>query len=166
MTNKDVFVIDTNVFVVASAIDHKAGTNCVESCINFLEKLDDLNSVILIDWYFDKNTKSYESNILNEYQNNITSQDFAYLFVRKIFDYDPQFERVETLFDQDLSSYPDFPSDIELEKFDASDRKFVAVAISSKKNPEIVNAGDSKSWERYKIQLEKYVRLKFLCKHS
>lgn len=163
MTNKDVFVIDTNVFVVASAIDHKAGVNCVEGCINFLEKLDKLNSVILIDWYFDKNTKSYESNILNEYQSNITSQDFAYLFVRKIFDYDPQFERVEALFDENLSSYLDFPDDTQLEKFDVSDRKFVAVAIASRKNPEIVNAVDS-DWIEFEGVLNQYVRLKFLCK--
>jgi hypothetical protein len=70
--------------------------------------------------------------------------------------------RIEVVKDGD-GNYDAFPQDKDLEKFDLSDRKFVAVAITSAQNPEIVNAVDS-DWKNHQTALEKYVKLKFLCK--
>ena len=71
------------------------------------------------------------------------------------------FVRVEK---DEQENHIDFPADPDLRKFDNDDRKFVAVAIASNREPEIVNAGDSRSWGNYKNSLQKYVKLKFLCK--
>ncbi len=152
------FVIDTNVLVVAS----DPTRDCSEHCFDFLEKILRDKSVIFIDVFFDKERQSFCSEIEDEYKKNIDSQDYAYQFLRKIFDHDPNsiICRVVVKKDED-ENYLDFPSD--LKNFDPSDKKFVAVAIASNQNPEIVNAVDS-DWKQYETVLKKYVKLKFLCK--
>lgn len=152
------FVIDTNVLVVASNPTH----DCSENCFDFLEKILRNESAIFIDEFFDEKRQKFCSEIEDEYKKRISSQDYAYWLLRKIFDRDPSsiICRVEVKKDEG-GNYLNFPSD--LEKFDPNDKKFVAVAIASKKNPEIVNAVDS-DWKRHEVTLKKYVKLKFLCK--
>ncbi len=152
------FVIDTNVLVVAS----DPTRDCSENCFDFLEKILRNESVILIDEFFDKKRQNFCSEIEDEYKKNISSQDYAYWLLRKIFDRDPSSMicRIDVKKDED-ENYSDFPSD--LKKFDPNDKKFVAVAIASEQNPEIVNAGD-RGWKRHEAVLKKYVKLKFLCK--
>jgi hypothetical protein len=45
-----------------------------------------------------------------------------------------------------VKGYEQFPDHEGLKEFDASDRKFVAVAAAHRNKPEIVQAGDSKWW--------------------
>jgi hypothetical protein len=152
------FVIDTNVLIVAS----NPMRDCSEKCFEFLEEIFCNKSVIFIDEFFDKKRQSFCSEIEDEYKKNISSQDYAYWLLRKIFDRDPRSMicRIDITKDED-ENYSDFPSD--LKNFDRNDKKFVAVAITSKQNPEIVNAVDA-DWKQHEAVLKKYVKLKFLCK--
>lgn len=53
------------------------------------------------------------------------------------------------------SDFKEFPIDDDLKGFDRSDKKFVAVAIASKKSPKICNACDS-DWNNYAETLNKH----------
>lgn len=158
---KNVFVIDTNVFVVASCENHDLALTCLE----FLEKILGGGHTILIDDFYDQKSKNYISEIADEYSSNLSSQDAAFWILQKIRSYEPDgiIKRVAVKKDKNNKYYLDFPRDSKLKKFDKSDRKFVAVAIASKMDPEIVNAVDT-DWKEFEIVLKKYVKLKFLCK--
>ena len=59
--------------------------------------------------------------------------------------------------------YEEFPDDPALARFDRSDRKFVAVALGSNLNPDILNAVDRDWWD-FRVSLEAHgVRITFLC---
>lgn len=158
------FVIDTNVLLVASRKASHASEECFGESVKFLLDIKKYSHQVCVDGDggFGEIIAEYCKKNQPTQGQNVGDQFFQYILQNR------QNKRLvkQVKITKSGEKYLDFPEDAELEKFDASDRKFVAVAIASKKNPEIVNAGDSKSWERYKIQLEKYVRLKFLCKHS
>lgn len=60
-------------------------------------------------------------------------------------------------------NYREFPDDPDLAGFDASDRKFVAIAVASGKNPPILNATDTDWWE-YRVAFERNkISVNFLC---
>jgi hypothetical protein len=58
--------------------------------------------------------------------------------------------------------YKEFPHNEDLQDFDLSDRKFVAVAIQSLNSPVILNATDS-GWRDYGEALNRYVNIEQLC---
>ncbi len=60
-------------------------------------------------------------------------------------------------------SYVDFPDDPDLAGFDLNDRKFVAVALASKLDPEILNASDTDWWIHRESLERNRVRIRFLC---
>jgi len=63
----------------------------------------------------------------------------------------------------DGSDFEEFPADPRLRGFDKDDRKYVAVALSSHRNPPVLNAVDSDWWD-YRQALESHgVRIVFLC---
>ena len=156
---KNVFVIDTNVFVVASCETHYLALTCLE----FLERIFEEEHTILIDDFYDQKSKNYISEIANEYSSNLSSQDAAFWILQKIRSYEPDgiIKRVVVKKDKNNKYYLNFPRDQKLKKFDKSDRKFVTVAILSNLDPEIVNAVDT-DWKTFETILKKYVRLKFL----
>lgn len=156
---KNVFVIDTNVFVVASCETHYLALTCLE----FLERIFEEEHTILIDDFYDQKSKNYISEIANEYSSNLSSQDAAFWILQKIRSYEPDgiIKRVVVKKDKNNKYYLNFPRDPKLKKFDKSDRKFVTVAILSNLDPEIVNAVDT-DWKTFETILKKYVRLKFL----
>ncbi|MCR5889298.1 hypothetical protein LRS06_16300 [Hymenobacter sp. J193] len=60
-------------------------------------------------------------------------------------------------------SFAAFPADPNLARFDLSDRKFVAVALTHPAHPPIVNATDT-DWHHAREALEGHgIRLEFLC---
>jgi len=64
--------------------------------------------------------------------------------------------------------YEEFPSSPSLCGFDPSDKKFVAVALGSKSNPQVLTAVE-RGWWNHRTALEQCgVRVKFLCpsKHN
>ena len=61
------------------------------------------------------------------------------------------------------NDFAEFPKSPSLEKFDPSDRKFVAVALTHHAKPAIANAVDS-DWYNHKQTLAEHgVKLDFLC---
>ncbi|MEM8810208.1 MAG: hypothetical protein AAGF01_29660 [Cyanobacteria bacterium P01_G01_bin.38] len=59
-------------------------------------------------------------------------------------------------------SFEEFPEDTQLDKFDLSDRKFVALSRTHSAKPPILNAVDS-DWQEFESILAKYVHIQFLC---
>jgi hypothetical protein len=63
-------------------------------------------------------------------------------------------------------TYQQFPDDAELENFDASDRKFVAVCVARLGKPPILQATDSK-WIYWCDALRRHaVQVRFLCQRD
>lgn len=61
------------------------------------------------------------------------------------------------------TDFAEYPADEALSKFDPSDRKFIAVALASGLNPEVLQATDSKWW-LHRRALERHgVNVVFLC---
>src|SRR5207253_11247121 len=63
----------------------------------------------------------------------------------------------------DPRGFLEFPEDPRLATFDASDRKFVAVAIAAGSQPVIVNASDTDWWAARQVLAEHAVTVEFLC---
>ena len=153
-------VIDTNVIVVANGKSAQADLKCVRACIESLNEIHAEGMVVLDDGM----------QILDEYRRNLSLSGQpgpGNAFFKWVWDNQANESRCERaiIHSKGFSGedYLEFPSDEELKGFDRSDRKFVAVAISSKRKPEIINAVDP-DWWQYKSQLEKHnIRIKFLC---
>ncbi len=61
------------------------------------------------------------------------------------------------------ASFDEFPTDPELNDFDADDRKFVAVALAHQQKPPILQAVDAAWWKIKDILLRNGVNIEFLC---
>jgi len=155
------FVVDTNVAVVASYRSPQAGPSCVLACVDALEYITK-NGRIVIDG---------KDRILSEYRRNLNlsgQPGMGDAFLKWVWynQANPELcEQVEIHprgkgIEED---YQEFPVDPALCKFDPSDRKFVAVALGSKNNPEVLNAVDPDWWEHKQALQECGVRISFLC---
>lgn len=160
-TKKPSFVIDTNVLLTASGkASHHSNDECKLEAAKFLHKIQGNKILIHLD---------ESGDILKEYRKKSSTfkdrragDEFLRYLIQNAYRKNlVDFVRVEK---DEQENHIHFPADPDLRKFDNDDRKFVAVAIASNREPEIVNAGDSRSWENYKNSLQKYVKLKFLCK--
>ena len=81
-------------------------------------------------------------------------------FYREIINSGNRIERVELLRLPD-GTYPDFPTDLALDAFDPSDRKFAA--LSRVANAAVVNATDS-DWLDHRAALAKHgITVEFAC---
>ncbi|MEZ4662657.1 MAG: hypothetical protein R2911_34345 [Caldilineaceae bacterium] len=60
-------------------------------------------------------------------------------------------------------TFVEFPDDPELQRFDPSDRKFVAVALAHGETPPILNAVDTDWWEHRSALSRHGVQIQFLC---
>jgi len=153
------FVIDTNVPIVANGRNTTASNKCQKICIEILEEIVNSGSIAIDD----KNI------IMDEYHRelNFTGQpsvgDEFYRFVFQNQGYPNKVERVKITPSDSYGNFREFPnSDTELNGFDLSDRKFVAVALTSSNNPEILNATDS-DWGNFAQPLSRYVKVRELC---
>jgi len=153
-------VVDTNVPVAANRGATQADLDCVLACIKALKDIRKTKRV-LVDRL---------GLILREYRTNLapTGQPgTGDAFFRWLWDNqgNPQLCRhvVVTCNGNPDRSFEEFPDDVELSRFDPSDRKFVAVALASRESPPILNATDS-DWKDFETQLANHgVRVKFLC---
>lgn len=157
---KPAFVVDTNVGVVANDRRTRVSPDCVIACVDLLQDLTDGRCRLVLD---------DGREILNEYLANLESSGQpgpgdAFLKWALQNQVNPQrCERVAIHPVPSVGSYEEFPQDPDLDAFDRSDRKFVAVALTSPSKPEIANAVDS-DWMHHREALERSgVRLRFLC---
>jgi len=140
------FVVDTNVAVVANKSCPEADKRCVLACTEELLKLR--KARVCLD---------SGDLILAEYRQNMSLSgqpgvgDRFMMWVHQNQHNRSVCERVD-IAEHDERGFVEFPDDPELEKFDRSDRKFVAVALGSRLNPTILNAVDS-DWSQHGVAL-------------
>jgi len=153
------FVVDVNVAIVANGKATQADERCRLACIQALREV--MRNIICID------TKDH---ILKEYQNNLSmsgqpgSGDEFMRWIHKNQCNENVCERIH-ITSHDERGFNEFPTDQSLEGFDPNDKKYVAVALGSTNNPDIINAVDS-DWEEYQEALDTIgVRVKELCPH-
>jgi hypothetical protein len=151
------FVVDTNVAVVANRAHANAGLECVKACVHSLRNIQQDGRVVL-----DAGTlilDEYKRNLSLSGQRGVGDAFFKWLWFRRA-----DTERCERVtITPDNGSFLEFPDDPELYRFHSDDRKFVAVAIASKNNPEVLNAVDSDWWDFRDVLTRNGVHVRFLC---
>lgn len=155
-------VVDTNVLCVAEDKSDDWPTECGLECMRFLAELRKGGCLVLDD----------AQRILREYGKALAAvgsgqPGVGRLFLRWVYQHSANEERCEivplTPFSSDPGDFEEFPKDSSLADFHADDRKFVAVALASDKNPDVVEATDSDWWDSREALENNGVRLRFLC---
>lgn len=154
------WVVDTNVAVVANGKHPAASPECVRACVHRLEQVLRGRVVIDNDW-----------RILREYRNNLSESGQPGVgdrFLKWLLQNHANRQRCVkvtlTPVDEAAQRYAEFPSSPELAGFDPSDRKFVAVANAHPAKPPILQAVDSK-WPGFESALVAVgIRVDFLCR--
>ena len=151
-------IVDTNVLLVASNKAPQASLTCVLACDKYLQDLMRTgilvidNQCLIIKEYMNKNSQSGQP-------------DAGDAFLKWVLINQANPNRCEKVFITQIveNDFAEFPRSPNLEKFDSSDRKFVAVALTHPAKPAIANAVDS-DWRNYEIALANHgVSLNFLC---
>jgi hypothetical protein len=153
-------VVDTNVLLVASNRSPQASPKCVLVCVEAIVRIQSSERVVL--------DRAYQ--IIGEYQNKLSLSGqpglgdafFKWLWQNQA---NPECCEVVEIHARpgSVEDYEEFPDAPELNSFDPSDRKFVAVALASPSRPPVMNATDS-DWWNHREALEKHgVRVEFLC---
>lgn len=152
------YVVDTNVILVANGQHPGVSSECAARCAHWLDELMATGRVAL-DAGFE---------IVREYQHKTHASDGqgkgdAFLrWVLHNMDNPARCDLVEIAPDA-RRGYAAFPRDSALNGFDASDRKFVAVARTHPEAPPILQAADCK-WLDWSAALAEHgVRVQFLC---
>ncbi|MBD2075497.1 hypothetical protein H6F86_16660 [Phormidium sp. FACHB-592] len=151
-------IVDTNVLIVANREASQATFQCVINCVQKLQQIQ-RGQILVIDdnWQ-----------ILNEYKNKVSPSGqpgVGDAFLRWVLTNLRNPDRCEQVTITQLfkSEFAEFPADPSLEKFDLSDRKFVAVALAHPAHPPITNAVDS-DWYIFQSALEANgLQIDFLC---
>lgn len=156
---KETVVLETNVIAVANGKAPQAGLGCVAACIDALDKARREIVVLdaggrIFDEYFRHARRSGQPGMGDAFAKWLWDrQGYAKHCVK--VDITPK--------DPDAEDFEEFPDDAGLAGFDRSDRKFVAVALGSRRNPAVLNACDS-DWWNFREPLERNgVTIKFLC---
>ena len=157
-TAKTEVVVDTNVAVVANGAHGPAGSRCVRRSVGRLRQVLNDCRVLLDD----------KQLILAEYRKNLSPSGqpgpgdafFKLLYENQS---NPEYCRTVAVNLHLDREFEEFPADPQLRSFDRNDRKFVAVALASGTNPQVLNASDRDWWE-YRDPLSDHgVRIVFLC---
>ena len=153
-------IVDTNVPVAANGRAEHAGLDCQYACIQELIEIQRRGRVLVDE----------SGLIFNEYIRHLSFRGqpgVGDAFFKWLWDRQGDLDvciKVDIRFDGvDESTFPDFPEDEQLEGFDLSDRKFVAVAIASGENPPILNATDTDWWIFREALENNGVTIQFLC---
>ena len=153
-------VVETNVIAVANELAEQADDNCIVACIEALHTAQKKRKVVI-----DSGQLLFQEYF--KYANRSGQPRTGDAFIKWLWDNQANTKRVECVSISPSAAEPDnfneFPNDPNLRQFDHSDRKFVAVALSSKRNPKILNATDS-DWRDFRDQLKANgVAIVFLC---
>jgi len=133
-------VIDTNVISVSDGHADQAGPDCVVRCVRALEHAR--AGIVSLD---------SRREIMIEYLSNVSQRPPSGLGAAFVLDlqrnlFNPKRCEQVAITPDPSRGYAEFPDDPQLEGFDRSDRKFVAVAQASAYSPAILNATDTDWW--------------------
>ena len=152
-------VVDTNVAVVANRDSPQASPNCVNTCINRLERIIRGEDKLVLD----DNWK-----IIGEYTQNLRSTgepgagDRFLLWVLR--NQSGQCDLVPiTPINNSETEFQEFPTDPALNGFDRDDRKFIAVVRAHSASPPILQAVDSQWWGFRHALHQNGVTVEFIC---
>ncbi|MFV9507126.1 MAG: hypothetical protein AB4911_21460 [Oscillochloridaceae bacterium umkhey_bin13] len=145
-------IIDTNAAVVANGNSAQASQRCAAACERLLQEFTADRRRLVIDssWH-----------ILREYIRNLRSEGqpgAGDAFLRWVLTNQANPQRCEQVAittrpdAQSEHDFAEFPDDPALERFDPSDRKFVAVARAHPEHPPIHYAIE-RGWYRYQAAL-------------
>ena len=156
------FVVDTNVPIVANGKSH-ADPACVMACVESLLSVKSEGVIVLDD----------TMRILSEYMDHLTlggEPGVGDAFMKWVWNVQADDRRCERVTITPISrggaeSFGEFPDDPDLATFDQADRKFVAVALTSRLNPSILNAVDSDWSESHAALQRNGINIQFLCPH-
>lgn len=153
-----VVVIDTNIVLVANGQHPDVSPDCVITCVLALQSVMREGKLTIDDGFL----------ILREYQNKTqpkVGNRPGDAFVKWVLNNHSNTKHIEkvTLLEHDERGFETFPEDSELENFDSSDRKFVAVSAGHPEKPCISQAADSK-WVAWAPALKRFgIEVDFLC---
>jgi hypothetical protein len=153
-------IFDTNVPLVANGLAGQASAACVEACIDRLIAGQN-QDVVLVD---DRGLifEEYQRYLAHRGQPGTGDAFFKWLWDNQANE--AHCRRVSiTPIHPDPRGFLEFPDDPRLATFDASDRKFVAVAIAANSQPVIVNASDTDWWPARHVLEEHGVTVDFIC---
>jgi len=154
----DIFVVDTNVLLVANKAHADVSPECVIACVEHLERIMK-SGVIAVDdaWQ-----------ILGEYKNKTSPnqpKNAGDMFLKWVLQNraNPNRCHLVAITQTGLDGFDEFPVDTALSNFDRADRKFVAVAATHPERPPILQAADSKWLEWQSALAEHDIKVIFLC---
>ena len=153
-------IVDTNVAWVASGRAEQASEDCVATCVERLEQINNDEMKLALD---------RERRIIDEYQRLEQTGRFniGYQFYKWVEMNWTNSERCDLVeikpVDGSEIEFEKFPDDSELVDFDDDDRKFIAVACAHRDRPPILQAVDGK-WRDFLDALhENGVTVEYLC---
>ena len=153
-------IVDTNVAWVASGRSEQASEDCVATCVERLEQINNDEVKLALD---------RERRIIGEYQALEQTGRFNigyqfYKWVEMNWTNPERCDLVEiTLVDGLKINFEEFPDDPALTDFDEDDRKFIAVACAHQDRPPILQAVDGK-WRDFLDALHQNgVTVEYLC---
>jgi hypothetical protein len=152
-------IVDTNVLIVANGRDcPQASPECVLACVRRLRDIEQHGTLVLDDgWH-----------IIGEYKHKVSQTGQPGLgdaFLKWVLTNQSNPQRIEKVSitpieDEGFAEFPNTPG---LEKFDRSDRKFVAVALTHPQKPPICDAVDSDWRNFHEALVQAGVTVEFLC---
>ena len=150
-------IIDTNVLVVANQHHENASIHCVERCMDALEAAR--SDRVLLD---------EGQRILDEYRCHCSHSGqpgVGDAFFKWLWDNQGNTHHCKKVLitPHEERGFEEFPEDADLNGFDRSDRKFVAVAVASNEGPPILNASDTDWWDYREAFEHNGIDLEFLC---
>jgi hypothetical protein len=152
-------IVDTNVLIVANGRDcPQASPECILACVRRLRDIEQGGILVLDDaWH-----------IIGEYKHKVSQTGQPGLgdaFLKWVLTNQSNPQRIEkvSITPIEEEGFAEFPSAPSLEKFDRSDRKFVAVALTHPQKPPICNAVDTDWKEFHAALIEAGITVEFLC---
>lgn len=156
-------IVDTNVPKIANCANNPANitdelTYCVLACVDAIDHVINNKGALVID---------AEDEIFEEYRRQLSMSGqpgLGDIFMKWVYDNRWSFpaENRVTIHKKG-SSYYEFPVHEGLDKFDKSDRKFIAVANAHSSKPTILQATDSKWWGWNAALKDVGITVQFLC---
>jgi hypothetical protein len=155
-------VVDTNVPVAANGMANHVNEDCVIHCVERIKQVRKMELLLLDDGM----------RILQEYMDYLSPSGqpgFGDIFMKWVWNNQANPKHCKIISITEVAEKPyfrEFPNDDELDAFDPSDRKFVAVAKGSGLNPPILNATDT-DWWNFKEPLHRHgIEIEFICPES
>ncbi len=156
-------VIDTNVLLVANGQHEDISPECVMTCVSRLQQMEKSGVTVIDDGY----------RILGEYQHKTRlhpPKGVGDVFLKWLLRHIGNPQRVEQVqvneHEAQEDVFSEFPNHELQARFDAPDRKFVAVANAHPDKPTIWQAADCK-WLDWESDLRQQgLHVEFLCVHD